>query len=98
MIRCAYSILVFSAAALFVSAEPAAAIEIETVAVLNAGNPADMRYADSLHPNGIGSVAYPFRIGKTEITNSQYTAFLNAVAASDTYGLFGAGDSFTGTW
>ena len=50
----------------------------------NPGNPADTR--DSA--NGFGSVAYPYRIGTTEVTNAQYTAFLNAVAASDPYGLY----------
>jgi hypothetical protein len=31
----------------------------------------------------IGAVSYPFRMGKTEITNAQYVQLLNAVAASD---------------
>jgi formylglycine-generating enzyme required for sulfatase activity len=47
-----------------------------------------MRYVDPIHPHGIGAVSYLFRIGKTEVTNSQYVAFLNAVAAADTYGLY----------
>jgi sulfatase modifying factor 1 len=49
-----------------------------------------MRYADSVHPNGVGSVAYSYNIGKTEVTNAQYVNFLNAVAASDPYGLYNA--------
>ncbi len=65
-----------------------AAISIDTVPIGNPGNLADLRYPDSVHPNGIGSVAQPFNIGKTEITNSQYVAFLNAVAATDTYSLY----------
>jgi formylglycine-generating enzyme required for sulfatase activity len=65
-----------------------AAISIDIVPVGNPGNPADTRYVDSDHPNGVGAVAYPFRMGKTEITNSQYVAMLNAVAVSDPYGLY----------
>ena len=63
-------------------------IAIETVPIGNPGNPADTRYVNSDHPNGVGAVAYPFRMGKTEITNSQYVAMLNAVAVSDPYGLY----------
>jgi formylglycine-generating enzyme required for sulfatase activity len=67
------------------------AVNIPTVPVGNPGNPADMRYIDRDHPNGVGAVAYPFQIGKTEITNAQYVAFLNAIAATDTYGLYNPG-------
>jgi formylglycine-generating enzyme required for sulfatase activity len=37
---------------------------------------------------GCGAVAYTFNIGKFEVTAGQYTVFLNAVAATDTYGLY----------
>ena len=37
---------------------------------------------------GYGSVAYDYRIGTTEVTNAQYVDFLNAVAATDPYGLY----------
>lgn len=57
-----------------------AAITIDTVLVGNAGNAPDS--------NGRGSVDYNFRIGTYEVTNAQYTAFLNAVAATDTHGLY----------
>jgi formylglycine-generating enzyme required for sulfatase activity len=40
------------------------------------------------NPAGQGSVAYEYRIGKYEVTAGQYTAFLNAVAATDTYNLY----------
>jgi formylglycine-generating enzyme required for sulfatase activity len=57
-------------------------IEFRTVG--NAGNAGD--------PNafGRGGVAYEYRIGAFEITNAQYAAFLNVVAASDPRGLFNA--------
>jgi sulfatase modifying factor 1 len=38
--------------------------------------------------NGFGAVSYDFQIGKYEVTVSNYTAFLNAVAKEDTYGLW----------
>jgi hypothetical protein len=71
-------------------ATPAFAITIPTVLIGNPGNPADTRYLESEHPNGIGSVSQVFRIGTTEVTNSQYVSFLNSVAASDPFGLYDA--------
>jgi formylglycine-generating enzyme required for sulfatase activity len=50
------------------------------VPVGNPGNAADN--------TGYGAVAYPFNMGKFEVTAGQYTAFLNKVAATDTYGLY----------
>jgi formylglycine-generating enzyme required for sulfatase activity len=50
------------------------------VPVADAGNTADS--------TGHGSVSYTFSIGKYEVTNSEYVDFLNAVAASDPYGLY----------
>ena len=37
---------------------------------------------------GYGAVGYTYNIGKYEVTAGQYTEFLNAVAATDTYGLY----------
>lgn len=37
---------------------------------------------------GYGSVDYTYKIGKYEVTNSQYSEFLNAVAALDTHNLY----------
>jgi formylglycine-generating enzyme len=64
------------------------AITIATVPIGNPGNAPDLRYVDTFHPNGVGAVDYWFEIGKTEVTNAQYAAFLNAVAATDTYRLY----------
>lgn len=47
----------------------------------NAGNAADPT-------TGFGAVGYEYRIGSYEVTNSQYAAFLNSVAASDPNGLY----------
>ncbi len=65
-----------------------AAIAIDTVPVRNMGNGNDPIWLQiGLSPRW-GSVAYPYRIGTYEVTVGQYTAFLNAVAATDTYGLY----------
>jgi formylglycine-generating enzyme required for sulfatase activity len=67
---------------------PAPAVTIDTVPIGNPGNASDTRYIDEYHASGVGAVAYEFRMGATEITNAQYVAFLNAVAASDPYDLY----------
>ena len=58
----------------------ASAVEIETVPVGNVGNAGDS--------TGYGAVDYAYNIGKYEVTAGQYAEFLNAVAATDTYGLY----------
>ena len=55
-------------------------VSIPFVTVTNAGNSPDF--------NGLGSVPHDFRIGKYEINNHQYVAFLRAVAAEDLHGLY----------
>lgn len=54
---------------------------MEWCTVGNAGNAAHFS-------TGRGAVAYEYRISAHEVTNSQYAAFLNSVAASDPHGLF----------
>ena len=63
-------------------ASAASAVTIETVPVGNPGNAADT------HGDGYGAVDYEYNIGKYEVTAGQYTEFLNAVADTDTYGLY----------
>ncbi len=53
----------------------------EMVTVGNPGNAADTA-------TGFGAVAYGYRIGKYEVTNAQYAAFLNAAAAADPNALY----------
>jgi len=57
-----------------------AQITIPTVTVGNPGNPNDS--------TGYGGVSYVYNIAVTEVNLFQYTAFLNAVAATDTYNLY----------
>ena len=63
---------------------------MEFVFVGNPNNPNDPNDGDA--PLGgvqnFGSVANDFLIGKYEVTNTQYIEFLNAVAKTDTNGLF----------
>ena len=63
-------------------AAPAGAVSIDMVTVGNAGNTNDTV------GSGFGAVAYDYQIGKYDVTIGQYTAFLNAVAATDTYSLY----------
>ena len=65
-------------------------VTIDTVFVGDAGNAAaNSSNAPSWGYNyGYGSVGYDYAIGRTEVTISQYTTFLNAVAASDPYKLW----------
>jgi formylglycine-generating enzyme len=81
-------IAVLAALAVVCSAVTAqAAITIETVPVGNTGSTADTA-AHSGNPVGQGAVPYDYNIGKYEVTAGQYTAFLNAVAKTDTYALY----------
>ena len=64
-------------------------INIATVHVGDPGNAADTRY-ETL---GYGAVDYEYDIGKYEVTAGQYCEFLNAVAATDTFGLYNGGMS-----
>jgi formylglycine-generating enzyme len=74
------AILATAALGCIFAAAPARAITYELVTVGDPGNASD--------DTSFGAVDYVYRIGKYEVSIGQYTAFLNAVAASDTYGLY----------
>lgn len=69
-------------------------VVIDTVVVGDPGNSAVIsgKYSESVFGWGIarmcGAVSYTYNIGKYEVTAGQYTAFLNAVAKTDTHGLY----------
>jgi formylglycine-generating enzyme len=71
-------------------AQTAQAITINTIPVGNVGNANDPADGDVFTAGiqNFGAVPYAYRIGKYEVTIGQYTAFLNAVAATDTYALY----------
>jgi sulfatase modifying factor 1 len=64
-------------------AVPAHAVTIDMVTVGNPGNANDPATG-----NIYGGVAYDYQIGRYDVTIGQYTEFLNAVAATDTYSLY----------
>jgi formylglycine-generating enzyme required for sulfatase activity len=73
-----------AAFAAFCSVASAGTVNIDLVPVGDALNLADTA-------TGYGAVAYPFSIGKYDVTMGQYAAFLNAVATSgDPYALYNA--------
>jgi formylglycine-generating enzyme len=78
---------VFALGATVVAASVGSALAVDSnvlVRINNLGNPADTRY----NSIAVGSVDYEYSISKFEVTVAQYTEFLNAVAATDTYGLY----------
>ena len=62
------------------AASASAEVRIEMVTVGDPGN--------APNAEGFGAVPYTYRIGVVEVTIGQYTEFLNAVAAKDSYGLY----------
>lgn len=62
-----------------------AVVTIDYVTVGDAGNA-----ADPLTGSLYGAVAYDYKIAKNETTIAQYAEFLNAVAKTDSYGLYSA--------
>jgi sulfatase modifying factor 1 len=75
------------AAALLVLVLPArrscGTIAIETVPVGNAGNAGQVQSEGTF-----GAVGVDYRIGAFEVTNAQYSVFLNSVAAADPFELY----------
>lgn len=67
-------------------------VEIELVPVGDPGNPDDPSDGDdiSVGVQNYGGVPHEFQIGKFEVSVEQYASFLNAVAKTDTYGLYNA--------
>ncbi len=83
----AYCATVFLAVTTVGSAQ-AGLINIPMVTVGDPGNQADTQVMFIDGTTGYGAVSYVYQIGKYDVTTSQYAAFLNAVAATDAYGLY----------
>ena len=79
--------IVTAVAALSVSATPAT-IGYQFVTVGNPGNSNDVVEQGTGSGLYLGGVNYIYNMGKYDVTVSQYAAFLNAVAATDTYSLY----------
>ncbi|MCP4590842.1 MAG: formylglycine-generating enzyme family protein [bacterium] len=68
------------------------AVVIDTVTIGNPENDGELSGAGAGGHGAdriCGAVGYTYNIGKYEVTAGQYAEFLNAVAASDPYGLYG---------
>lgn len=79
-------LLSLAALVLFTTSTFAQLVNYELVTVGDPGNPNDT--VESFGGQFYGAVPYAYQIGKYEVTISQYTAFLNAVAKTDTYSLY----------
>jgi sulfatase modifying factor 1 len=67
------------------------AVSMDLVPVGNPGNPGELSGNPTAGIGGMaicGGVNYTYQIGRFEVTLGQYTAFLNAVATTDTYALY----------
>lgn len=77
------------------AATTAAAVSLPMVPVGNLGNTGELSGYGTPGgygtPRVCGAVDYRYSMGKFEVTAGEYTAFLNAVARSDTYGLYNTG-------
>ncbi|MDP6636478.1 MAG: SUMF1/EgtB/PvdO family nonheme iron enzyme [Phycisphaerae bacterium] len=69
-------------------ASSASAVTIDTVTVGDNNNLPDTEIMSTDGTSGYGAVKTDYRIAKFEVTSGQYRDFLNAVAQTDTYGLY----------
>ena len=76
---------IFAVAALF-AVSALQAQQPVTIALSTVGNPGNA--VDPATGSHYGNVSYTFNIGTYDVTVSQYTAFLNAVAQTDPYSLY----------
>ena len=75
---------------------PSGEASLQFVTVGNPGNAADTTTGSGSY--GYGSVPYVYQIGKYDVTIGQYCQFLNAVAATDTYGLYNSDLALMSGW
>lgn len=83
--------VLLGAAALLAAPNAHAFVDIPYVPIGNPGNAADP--LNSVGFPGVGAVAYTYAIGKYEVTNAQYTQFLNLVdpAGANSLALYNPG-------
>lgn len=86
-IRSVARCVIAAVATLYAATAAAGPLGMDFVTVGNPGNTG--KFVSGTAGSGtFGAVSSTFDIGKTEVNNSNYTAFLNAVAASDPYALY----------
>jgi len=85
MIRLSLKTLSLGVAALACLLAAPAGADTVTYEMVTVGNPGN---ANDPEGTGNGRVDYSYQIGKYDVTIGQYAAFLNAVAATDTYSLY----------
>lgn len=85
-----WAIVLIAAMLMGLQSASAAPITIPTVPVGNPGNAPDQLRPSTYNAENLqfGAVNYDYRIGKTEVTNAQYAAFLNEKAKSDPLALY----------
>jgi formylglycine-generating enzyme len=67
---------------------PSGQTSLQFVTVGDPGNVADTTVMATDGTSGYGSVGYVYQMGKYDVTVAQYCQFLNAVAKTDTFGLY----------
>ena len=78
-----FSLAAILALSALLAAQAHAAVTHPTFLVGNAGNTGEVQSQGTF-----GAVAYVYCIGTYEVSNAQYAEFLNAVADTDTFGLY----------
>jgi formylglycine-generating enzyme required for sulfatase activity len=69
---------------------------LDFVTVGDPGNAPDVDFGNGAGARG--AVPYTYQLGKFDVTAAQYTEFLNAVAATDTYSLWSTRMAPGGLW
>lgn len=63
-------------------------LRLALVTVSDESNPADTVSMEDDGTSGYGTVTYRYRCGRYEVTNAEYAAFLQSIAASDAHALY----------
>jgi sulfatase modifying factor 1 len=101
--RCAFSRRMLVAIVLLSAVSRAAVGDVIVPEMVHVGNRGNEAYTGNPlfpGPTGVGAVNHYYLIGKTEVTNTQYAAFLNAIGQSNANSVYNAnmGISSTGTF
>lgn len=97
--QCEWSMLLLAATLLAVASGTVVADVIvpDMVHVGDVGNAAYTGNPEFPGPVGVGSVNHYYLIGRTEVTNTEYAAFLNAIGQQNANGVYNANMGVTST-